>query len=82
MDKIWNYLAKKGIRPERVQLEWVSAAEGGKFQKVMKEMDKLRKTVTADEIKETMEILSKDKKLKTVFMFEQAMRATVKSEEE
>ena len=66
-------LEKRGIRPERLQLEWVSAAEGGKFQKVMNAMEKIRSTVTTEEITQTMEILSKEKRLQKVFAVDQAI---------
>ena len=55
--RLWKYLEKRGIRPERLQLEWISAAEGPKFQKTMQQMEDLRKTVTAEEVAETVEIL-------------------------
>ena len=35
---MWNKLEKAGVRPERLQLEWISAAEGQKFAKVMNQM--------------------------------------------
>jgi Cu2+-containing amine oxidase len=59
----------------------VSAAEGGKFQKVMQEMDKLLKSVTKDEVKKTIEILSKEKKLQKVLMFGQAKQKAAKPKE-
>jgi len=61
VERLWNDLEKWGIRPERLQLDWISAAEGQKFARVMKEVEELRKQVTMEEIKQTMEIL-KDKK--------------------
>jgi len=57
VQKLWNTLEKKGIRPERLQLEWISAAEGQKFGKVMHQMEELRKTVTEEEVKHAMEVL-------------------------
>ena len=42
VEKIWDKLEKKGIRPERLQLEWISAAEGQKFAKVMREVEEMR----------------------------------------
>jgi len=51
-----------GIRPERLQLEWISAAEGIRFAKVMKDMDTLRQNVTEAEIAETVKILQTRKK--------------------
>jgi heterodisulfide reductase subunit A len=50
VQKLWDQLEKAGVRPERLQLEWISAAEGQKFAKVMRQMEELRKTVTLEEI--------------------------------
>lgn len=60
VERLWNKLERLGIRPERLQLEWISAAEGQKFAKVMREMEEMRKKVTEKEVKETMEILAKE----------------------
>jgi heterodisulfide reductase subunit A len=60
IEKLWNRLDRLGIRPERLQLEWISAAEGQKFAKVMKEIERMRSEVTAEEVKETIEIMSKE----------------------
>ncbi len=57
VQKLWNKLEKAGVRPERLQLEWISAAEGQKFAKVMRQMEEIRKTVTAEEIAHTREAL-------------------------
>jgi len=57
VQKLWNTLEKAGVRPERLQLEWISAAEGQKFAKVMGQMEELRRTVTADEIAHAREAL-------------------------
>ena len=57
MQRLWNTLEKAGVRPERLQLEWISAAEGQKFAKVMTQMEELRKTVTAEEIEHGREAL-------------------------
>jgi heterodisulfide reductase subunit A len=46
-----------GVRPERLQLEWISAAEGQKFARVMHRMEELRRTVTMDEIGHAREAL-------------------------
>ena len=65
VQRLWDKLEKSGIRPERLQLEWISAAEGQKFAHVMKQMEELRKTVTAEEIKKGREALKpKPKKAK------------------
>jgi len=50
VQKVWDRLEKAGIRPERLQLEWISAAEGQKFAKVMTRLEEIRKTVAPDEI--------------------------------
>ena len=57
VDRLWDRLERKGIRPERLQLEWISAAEGAKFATVMKEMERIRQTVTMEEIEHTRKVL-------------------------
>jgi heterodisulfide reductase subunit A len=57
VQRLWNRLEKEGLRPERLQLEWISAAEGQKFARVMQQMEELRRTVTPAEIKHAMEAL-------------------------
>jgi heterodisulfide reductase subunit A len=56
--RLWNKLERWDIRPERLQLEWISAAEGSKFQRTMDEMEALRSTVTEEEIARTVEVLT------------------------
>ena len=55
-----NLLERKGLNPERLQLEWVSAAEGERFSSKMKEMAKILKDVTKEEIEKTISALAKD----------------------
>lgn len=63
--RLWDKLEKAGVRPERLQLEWISAAEGQKFAKVMGQMEELRKTVTKEEMEHAKEALKpKPKKAK------------------
>ena len=64
VQKLWDKLEKAGIRPERLQLEWISAAEGQKFAKVMKQMEELRQTVTLEEIEHAREALKPKKNVK------------------
>ena len=64
VQKLWNKLEKAGVRPERLQLEWISAAEGQKFAKVMRQMEELRQKVTAEEIGHSMEALKPKPKKK------------------
>ncbi len=58
VDALWDALEKAGVRPERLQLEWVSAAEGQKWARVMDDLEKLRATVTVEEIARTRESLA------------------------
>jgi heterodisulfide reductase subunit A len=58
VDKLHRKMEKLGIRPERLQLEWVSAAEGTRFAKVMEKMEKLRQEVTPEEIAHTVKVLT------------------------
>jgi heterodisulfide reductase subunit A len=58
IQKLKKRLEKMGIRSERLQLEWISAAEGQRFRQVMEDMEKLRQTVSPDEVQETIKILS------------------------
>jgi heterodisulfide reductase subunit A len=64
VQRLWDKLEKAGVRPERLQLEWISAAEGQKFAKVMNQMEELRKTVTMEEIKSGVEALKPKAKAK------------------
>jgi heterodisulfide reductase subunit A len=58
VDKVRKKMAKAGIRPERLQLEWISAAEGTRFADVMRRLEELRRAVTPAEMAETIRILS------------------------
>ena len=51
-------MEKLSIRPERLQLEWVSAAEGIRFARLMEEIETLRRQVTPQEIAETVKVLA------------------------
>ncbi len=59
IEKVRKKMEKEGIRPERLQLEWISAAEGMRFAGVMKRMEELRRGVTRQEIAETIAKLEK-----------------------
>ncbi len=59
VEKVRKKMAKLGIRPERLQLEWISAAEGIRFANVMQRMESLRQSVSPEEIAEAIEKLSK-----------------------
>ena len=62
VQRLWDRLEKAGVRPERLQLEWISAAEGQKFAQVMRRLEELRKTVTMEEIKQAREALKRKPK--------------------
>jgi heterodisulfide reductase subunit A2 len=64
VEKIRKRMVKWGIRPERLQLEWISAAEGIRFKQVMDQMEALRQSVTPEEIAETIAILARQRKRK------------------
>jgi len=64
VEKIWKKMEKWGLRKERLQLEWISAAEGIRFSQVMASMEELRETVTKKEIAETKNILRENLKKK------------------
>jgi len=65
VDKIWDRLEKLGIRPERFQLEWISAAEGPRFAQIMHEMEELRQKVTSEEMERTKKMLREEKQRKS-----------------
>ena len=60
-DKLWDRLEKLGIRPERMQLEWISSAEGARFARVMRDLEEMRQRVTPEEIYHTKEVLTKQR---------------------
>ena len=59
VDGLWNGLEKAGIRPDRLLLEWCSAAEGARWQTIMQETEKKRQSVTPEELEFTRGALAK-----------------------
>jgi heterodisulfide reductase subunit A len=59
MDGLWDGLEKAGVRPERLQLEWCSAAEGARWQTIMHEVEKTRQQVTLEEVEHARETLAR-----------------------
>lgn len=57
VDAMWEGLDKHQVRPERLQLEWCSAAEGQRWASIMRKMENLRSTITTSEVEETTELL-------------------------
>ncbi len=64
VEKLWDKLERWGIRPERLLLEWISAAEGQRFAKTMRDIEELRKKVTKQEIEQTIKILTEEEEKK------------------
>ena len=64
VERVRKKMEKWGLRKERLQLEWISAAEGMRFAQVMARMEELRRTVTAEEVKETKRIVQENLKKK------------------
>ncbi|OGN93353.1 MAG: methyl-viologen-reducing hydrogenase subunit delta [Chloroflexi bacterium RBG_13_50_10] len=60
-DKLWDKLEKLGIRPERLQLEWISAAEGPRFAQIMRQLEEMRQKVTPEEIAHARKVISERK---------------------
>ncbi|RPJ41387.1 MAG: hydrogenase iron-sulfur subunit, partial [Candidatus Latescibacterota bacterium] len=58
VEKIWTQMEKLGLRPERLQLDWISAAEGQKFARVMRQMDELLKQIGPAEVEESRKIVA------------------------
>jgi heterodisulfide reductase subunit A len=70
-------MEKLGIRPERLQMEWCSAAESARWVTIMTAVEDLRKKVTAKEIADTKRIL-REQRIKA----EKAKAAKAKKEAE
>ena len=58
LDGLWDGLDKAGLRPDRLQLEWCSAAEGARWQTIMREVEKKRQSVVPDEVEQTRAVLA------------------------
>jgi heterodisulfide reductase subunit A len=54
-ERLAQRLEKMGISPERFRVEWISAAEGGKYARVIREMDETLKSLDAQALKEEIE---------------------------
>jgi heterodisulfide reductase subunit A len=58
IEKFHKKLEKAGINKERLQLAWISAAEGAQFADRIKKLDSLVKQLPKSEIEKTVEIFS------------------------
>ena len=61
VEKLWKKLDRLGLNKDRLQLAWVTAAEGEKFASKMKEMHNIVNSVTREEIETTKTLLKKDR---------------------
>jgi heterodisulfide reductase subunit A len=61
MDGLWDGMEKAGLRPDRLMLEWCSAAEGARWQTIMKETELKRLSVSIEEIEKTIKVTSDTK---------------------
>jgi heterodisulfide reductase subunit A len=61
MDGLWDGLEKAGVRPDRLLLEWCSAAEGQRWQTIMKACELKRQSVTREEIENSISALNQSK---------------------
>ena len=61
LDGLWDGLEKAGVRPDRLLLEWCSAAEGARWQNIMHAAEEKRLTVTPVEIEESRTVLAKSR---------------------
>jgi len=58
LDGLWDGLEKAGLRPDRLLLEWCSAAEGARWQTIMREVETKRRAVTSEEVEQTRAVLA------------------------
>lgn len=61
VEKLWSKMERLGLDKNRLQLAWISAAEGEKFASKIKEMQKIVDGVTKAEIEKTIAVLSPEK---------------------
>jgi len=54
-ERLAKRLEKMGISPERFRVEWISAAEGAKYARVIREMDETLKSLDSKALKEEIE---------------------------
>jgi heterodisulfide reductase subunit A len=56
IEKLWKKLERLGLNKDRLQLAWISAAEGEKFASKIKEMQSIVDDVTKEEIEKTVSL--------------------------
>ncbi|TRO51265.1 hydrogenase iron-sulfur subunit, partial [Candidatus Bathyarchaeota archaeon] len=58
VERLWKKMEHLGVDKNRLQLAWISAAEGQKFALKIKQMQEIVDKVTEEEIKKTVEVLT------------------------
>jgi heterodisulfide reductase subunit A2 len=58
VNRLRAQMTRLQIRPERLQLEWISAAEGPRFAQIMRNLEEMRRAVTPEEIEFTRKVLT------------------------
>jgi heterodisulfide reductase subunit A len=59
VEKLWKKMEKAGLNKERLQLAWISAAEGEKFASKIREMQAIIKGITPEEIEKAKKVFEK-----------------------
>jgi heterodisulfide reductase subunit A len=65
VEKMWKKMERLGLDKNRLQLAWISAAEGEKFASKIREMQKIVDSVTKEEIEKAVKALTPKKKVVT-----------------
>jgi heterodisulfide reductase subunit A len=59
VERMWKKMEQGGLRKERLQLLWASAAEGEKFANKVREMKQTVESVTSEEIDKAKKVFEK-----------------------
>lgn len=59
VEKLWKKMGQNGLRKDRLQLLWASAAEGEKFANKAREMKGIVESVTSEEIEKARKVFEK-----------------------
>jgi heterodisulfide reductase subunit A len=62
VERLWKKMEQNGLRKERLQLLWASAAEGERFANKVREMKGIVESVTSEEIEKARKVFEKPPK--------------------
>ena len=62
VERLWKKMEQNGLRKERLQLLWASAAEGERFANKVREMKGIVESVTSEEIEKARKVFEKPSK--------------------